>query len=243
MKAPFFRTLWIIILSVILTAWIGFLAIIKNLQGTTSRLWVDSTLRRWTDRILNLVQVHTTIVNPHQVEPQAGRATIIMCNHSSLYDIPLSFKAFPHTSIRMLAKKELSKIPIMNKGMAASEFLFINRKDLSQAKQALADMRRLLESGIVMWVAPEGTRSVDGKLQAFKKGTFITAIQTKASIIPIGIRGASNILPAHTLRFNLGQKAEIHIGEPIDASQYTLENKEALIATVHASMKKLLGET
>lgn len=39
-----------------------------------------------------------------------------------------------------------------------------------------------MESGIVLWVAPEGTRAKDGKLALFKKGAFITAIQAKALI-------------------------------------------------------------
>lgn len=99
-----------------------------------------------------------------------------------------------------------------------------------------------MESGIILWVAPEGTRSKDGKLAPFKKGGFITAIQAKATIIPIGIRGAFDILPARTFNIHLNQKAEIHIGEPIDAAQYTIENKEELIEKTHQSIKKLVGE-
>ncbi|KTC76804.1 1-acyl-sn-glycerol-3-phosphate acyltransferase [Legionella brunensis] len=217
-------------------------SILKRFTGKTTRTWVDKTIHNWANHLLNLVGVKCKVINPYGVEPKTGEATIIMCNHSSLYDIPISFKAFPNHSIRMLAKKELSKIPIMGKGMMAAEFPFIDRKHRHQAIKDLEAMHKLLESGIVMWIAPEGTRSKDGKLAAFKKGAFITAIEAKATIIPIGIRGAYHILPARTTQININQTAEIHIGQPIDASQYSPENKEELVKRVHQSMEKLVGE-
>lgn len=207
-----------------------------------NRPWVDKTLKIWVNRILKLVKVNPVIVNPNHVEPKPGQPTIIMCNHSSLYDIPISLCAFPHHPIRMLAKKELYRIPIIGKGMIAAEFPGIDRKNRHQAIKDLERIKGLLESGIVLWIAPEGTRSKDGKLNSFKKGAFITAINAKATIIPIGIRGANKILPARTIQFNLNQTAEVHVGEPIDASKYSLENKDELINTVHLQMKKLIGE-
>lgn len=242
MKISKLRTLWIMFLSVIYTADACGLSTIKRLTGKTNRAWVDKTILRWANRLLNLVGVKCTVVNPHNVEPQPGKVTIVMCNHSSLYDIPLSFKAFPNHSIRMLAKKELSKIPIMGKGMTDAEFPFIDRKNRHQAIKDLEAVRQLLESGIVMWIAPEGTRSKNGKLAAFKKGAFITAIDAQATIIPMGIRGAYDILPAKTTQLNINQTAEIHIGEPIDASTFTHETKDELVALVHQSMLKLVGE-
>lgn len=241
MKASKLRTLWIIFLSALYTINTTGQAVLKRLFSTVERPWVDKTLHIWVNRMLNLVQVNCKIINPDNIEPQPGHATIIMCNHSSLYDIPLSLRAFPNHSIRMLAKKEMSKIPIVGKGMTAGEFPFIDRKNRRQAIKDLQKMQQLLNSGIVMWVAPEGTRSPDGKIAPFKKGAFITAINAKATIIPIAICGAYDILPARTLQFNLNQTAEIHIGKPIDASQFTLENKDELINQVFQSIKHMMG--
>lgn len=240
MKISKLRTLWIMLLSALYTANTCGRSILKRFFGQTSRAWVDMTLELWVNRILNLVKVKCKVINPYSIEPVPGKATIIMCNHSSLYDIPLSFKAFPKNSIRMLAKKELSKIPIMGGGMTAAEFPFIDRKNKHQAIKDLESVRKLLESGIVMWIAPEGTRSKDGKLAPFKKGAFITAIEAKATIIPIGIRGAYDILPARTTQFNLNQRAEIHIGKPIDASEYTIAKRNELVAEVYASIRRLV---
>ena len=242
MKIGKIRTAWIILLSALFTANICFQSILMQLTKKINRKWIDKTIHTWVKRVLKLVKVKCIVINPNNVEPITGQPTIIMCNHSSLYDIPLSFYAFPKHSIRMLAKKELFKIPIMGKGMEAAEFPFIDRRNLQQAIKDLEKIQKLLNKGIVMWVAPEGTRSKDGKLGKFKKGGFITAIKAHAVIVPIGIQGANKILPARTLQLNLNQTATVYIGQPIDASKYTLETKELLIKKVHEEMKKLLSE-
>ncbi|MDP3268226.1 MAG: lysophospholipid acyltransferase family protein [Legionella sp.] len=240
MKITRIRTLWIICTLFFYTLVVCTRSVFKYYFSTPTRPWVDKTIHHWIDQLLNKVKVTYTVINPYHVEPKPGQPTILMCNHSSAYDIPLGFKAFPNHSIRMLAKKELAKIPLFGKGMSAAEFPFVDRRNRFQALKDLAYARKLMESGIIIWIAPEGTRSKDGTLARFKKGAFITAIEAKATIIPIGIRGAFNILPAKTLHFNLHEKAEIHIGKPIDAAQFTIENKDDLINQTYQAIKELV---
>lgn len=242
MKTRKLRSLWVISALVFYTITVCLRSVFKYFFSTPTRVWVDKTIHHWVDQLLNTVQAKYEVINPFNTQPQVKRATIIMCNHSSAFDIPLSFKAFPQHSIRMLAKSELSRIPILSKGMSAAEFPFIHRKNRFQAIKDLEYAQKLMESGIILWIAPEGTRSNTGKLGPFKKGAFITAIQANALIIPIGIRGAYEILPAHSLNVNLGQKAQLHIGKPIDASKYTVDNKEELIAKTREVIKELVGE-
>lgn len=236
------RSLWIILASFWFMADTCGRAIWKSMRGSISRQWCDTELQRWSKRMLALLDIRCKVINPHNVIIPKQRATILMCNHASLFDIPLSLQAFPQASMRMLAKKELSYIPIMGGGMVAAEFPFIDRKNRRQALQDLNKVKQLLESGIVMWIAPEGTRSATGALGPFKKGGFITAINTHAIIIPMGIRGASQILPARSHHFRLHQRAELHIGQPIDTSEFSMETKDDLINRVHQSMQALLGE-
>ncbi|MFT4060352.1 MAG: lysophospholipid acyltransferase family protein [Legionella sp.] len=240
MKLNQLRTAWTVATLFFYTAISSMRCIFKPYFRTPTRAWTDDVIHHWVDQLLNKVQVKYTVINPHNVQPESGKATIIMCNHSSAYDIPLSFKAFPDHSIRMLAKRELYKIPLLGKAMAAAEFPFIDRKKRYQAIKDLEYVKKLMESGIIIWVAPEGTRSKDATLGPFKKGSFITAINSKATIIPIGIRGANDILPARSFNIHLNQKAEIHIGKPIEASQFTLENKNELIKQVRHAITELM---
>ena len=242
MKNNYLLNTRIIIMSLLYTANTCLRAVIKSIFKSITRKWCDQELQRWTKRMIKLLRINATIVNPYNVTPQSGQSTIVVCNHTSLFDIPLSYLVFPQNSIRMLAKKELSKIPIFGKASTAAEFPFIDRHNRKQAMEDLKQLEQLMQSGIVMWIYAEGTRSKDGKLQPLKKGGFITAIQTQATIIPVVIRGAENILPAKTIKFKLNQKAEIHIGQPINAEEFTLDNKEELIAKTFDSMQKMFNQ-
>ncbi len=243
-RAGFLRTAWLILVCISYT---GFSCIKSIYMGfrfkTPNRQWVTDETRRWSLRMLKLLGIQCTVYNPHHVEPVPGGKTIIMCNHSSLFDIPIGFQAFPNQPIRMLAKKEMANIPLMKYGMKAAEFPIIDRQNRTQAIRDLEKVVQLLESGIVMWIFPEGTRSSSGHIAPLKKGGFITAIQTGATIIPLGIRGANHVLPARSTHFNLNQSVEIHVGQPIDASAFTLENKESLIQSVSEALKNLTGQT
>jgi 1-acyl-sn-glycerol-3-phosphate acyltransferase len=168
-----------------------------------------------------------------------GRPLVIMSNHSSLYDIPLIFVALPG-SIRMLTKKELFSVPVWGRGLAAGEFVSINRHDHRQALRDLDAAKGKMAGGISLWVAPEGTRSRDGQLGDFKKGGFVLAIQTGALILPIGIRGARDILPPKTFfRADLGRTAEVHIGAPIDAGAFSMDRRDALVGEVRERIREL----
>ncbi|MCC3264294.1 1-acyl-sn-glycerol-3-phosphate acyltransferase, partial [Paenibacillus polymyxa] len=76
------------------------------------------------------------------------------------------------------------------------------RADLQRALQ-------MMESGIVLWAAPDGTRSDDGRLLPYKKGCFRLALDTDAVIIPVAIRGIHRVLPARTFDLNLGQPVDL----------------------------------
>lgn len=242
MKIGCIRSFWIALTLIFATAKTCTSILFHYYFKKPTRADYDKILQHWITELLDRARVHCTVLNPLNVQPEPGKPIILMCNHSSAFDIPLAFKAFPEHSIRMLAKKELSKFPLLGNAMSAADFPFIDRKNRYQAVKDLQHTKMLMESGIIIWLAPEGTRSKTGKLAPFKKGGFITAIQAKATIIPIGIRGAFNILPGKSLRLNLDQQAELHIGQPIDAAEYTLDNKEELLQRTYVAIKELIGE-
>ncbi|MDY7017956.1 MAG: lysophospholipid acyltransferase family protein [Nitrospirota bacterium] len=246
MKPRFFKKLWIMAVSVYLTLRICLGALygfyLRGLKGREFRSYVDNLFKWWAAKVVNAVRVRYTINNPYGVRIEPNKRYIVMSNHRSHYDIPLIVLSFPD-SVRMLTKKELFKVPIWGPALRVSEFVSIDRKNLEQAKKDLARARATMESGIVLWIAPEGTRSRNGRLGPFKKGGFITAIESGATIIPVGIQGSEKVLPPKTWDFSLDQRVSIHIGPPIDASKYTLEQKDQLLEDVRSSITLLCGES
>jgi 1-acyl-sn-glycerol-3-phosphate acyltransferase len=240
MRAGWLRTIAIVLRSVAVTLAITIPTVFDAYRGRYRRSDGDRRLRWWSKKLLSFVDLRVDVFHPENAAVPARRPVMLMSNHSSLYDIPLIFAALPG-SIRMLTKKELFRVPIWGRGLAAGEFVSIDRDDREQAIRDLAAARDKMAGGIVLWVAPEGTRSRDGRLGSFKKGGFVLAIETGAAIVPIGIRGARDVLPAKSLAFELGRTAEVHVGRPIEASAYPMRERGALIAEVKRSIRELAG--
>lgn len=143
-------TLWIMAASIFIMVFTCFRAIFQWGIGRMTREWVDYYVRIWARRLLLIVKVNYRVINPHNVSFQPEQRYIIMSNHSSLYDIPLIFMALPG-SIRMVAKKDLKRVPFMSQAMQLSEFLFIDRNN---PRQAILDLRQgqdMLYSGLKLW--------------------------------------------------------------------------------------------
>lgn len=231
----------VLIRSVAVTLTITFGTLWDAYRGRASRVAGDRRLRWWSNRLLDLARMQCSVVNSEGSEIPRGRPVVLMSNHGSLYDIPLVFVALPGT-IRMLTKKELFSVPVWGRGMAVGEFVAIDRKNHAQALRDLEFARKKMEGGIALWVAPEGTRSRDGTLGTFKKGGFMLALQTGAVIVPIGIRGAREALPPKTfLGLRYGVHATVHIGRPIDPSEYGEARRDELMSDVRNRIKKLAG--
>ena len=237
-RARGLRALGIVARSIAVTLAITIPTVVEVYRGRYRREDGDRRLRWWSGKLLDFVRLRVRVVNPENVVPPSGRPVILMSNHSSLYDIPIVLLGL-EGSIRMLTKKELFRVPIWGRGLAAGEFVSIDRTNREQAIRDLGVAREKMASGILLWVSPEGTRSRDGRLGPFKKGGFMLALETGATILPLGIRGSRDVLPAKSLRFALGREAELRVGRPIDASAYGLESRDRLMAEVERQIREL----
>ena len=229
---------WTWIKAIYVTLKISIVTLIEVKLKRFEREVGDLRLRWWSQKLLEFVDMKYTVVNPNNFEFKANHPYIIMSNHSSHFDIPLLFMALKG-SIRMMTKKELFKIPIWGKGMLVAEFVSIDRHNRIQAFKDLEVAKEKMNSGIMIWVAPEGTRTRTGKLLPFKKGGFFLALETGATILPVGIRGTRNVWAAETTDVNEGVHVEVHLGTPIDTSMYTVQQRDQLAEVVATQIMEL----
>jgi 1-acyl-sn-glycerol-3-phosphate acyltransferase len=130
---------------------------------------------------------------------------VIVCNHNSLIDIPVSFPFLPRAN-KTIAKKSFSKIPIFGLIYTFGTVL-VDRRDERSRKQSVDDMKKVLETGLDMLIYPEGTRNrTNEPLKCFHNGAFKLAIETNKPIIPVVLLHTKKILPAKpAMYFNPGK--------------------------------------
>jgi 1-acyl-sn-glycerol-3-phosphate acyltransferase len=202
-------------------------------RGSLERDDIDERTHWFGRRVVDLLDIDLVAHGAERV--RTDRAYVYMSNHQSHLDIPILYATLPSRTIRMLAKKELFKIPLWGRGLQEAEFISVDRTNHARAVQSIERAKELLRDGVSMYLAPEGTRSRTGKIAPLKKGGFHLALDTQTPIVPVAIRGTIDILPRGTKVMHKGKRVEVTIGDPIP-----VENRELsdLMAEVSEFLKR-----
>ncbi|EYF01533.1 lysophospholipid acyltransferase family protein [Chondromyces apiculatus] len=166
---------------------------------------------------------------------------IVMSNHQSLYDIPALYCSVPGR-LRMVAKQELFRVPLWGPAMLAAGFIRVDRSDRAQAVASLQASMAQLKEGTRIWIAPEGTRSRDGRLGSFKSGGFRMALDTGTPILPVAIDGTRHVLPAKGFVVHGRQRVVVTLMPPVDTTAYDLARRKELMHEVRAAIARALGQ-
>ena len=203
--------------------------LVEAARGTLNRATVDERARYFSQRVIELLDVDLVTTGAERVPP--GRAYVYMSNHQSHLDIPMLYATLPSPTLRMLAKKELFQIPLWGQGLRAAEFIEVDRSNHTRAVKSIEHAARLLRDGVSIYLAPEGTRSRDGRIGKLKKGGFHLAIDTATPIVPVAIRGTIDILPRGSRSMQKGRRVTVTVGAPIEVAGRELPD---LMDEVHA---------
>ena len=163
---------------------------------------------------------------------------IFVANHTSNADPPAIVGAIPRR-IAILAKDALFRIPIVSRAFRLARFVPVDRRDREAAIASVEKAIEYLGQGVSFLVYPEGTRSPDGRLRPFKKGSFVMAIKAGVPIVPVACAGAHRVMRKDELRIHPGEIV-VRFQPAIDASAYTVEQRDELAACVHAAIAAAL---
>ena len=147
-----------------------------------------------------------------------------MANHQSDFDILISL-AFIPVQFRWIAKKELFAIPVFGAAMKSAGYIEIDRSNHEKAIHSIDEAALSIRRGKSIMTFPEGSRSRDGEIKAFKQGPFHLAIKSGVPIIPVSIIGSGSIMPKRSLRIKPGQ-IKMVIGKPIEAIHFNMERRQ-----------------
>ncbi len=164
---------------------------------------------------------------------------IVIANHQSLMDIPVLFESLP-ISMRMVAKAELFRIPVFGWTLRHGYFIPIQRNNTKAAVESLSSAVKLFEKNTSIFMAPEGTRSKDGKLLPFKKGPFVLAIEQKKNILPVVIFDTKDVIVKGSTRIKSNQHVHIKILPVIETQNFTYDKRGELTELAYNIMKKEL---
>lgn len=156
---------------------------------------------------------------------------IFAANHTSSADAPAVVWSIPRR-IAILLKNSLFEYPIVGQAFHLAHFIPVDRFHRDSAITSLEKATESLRNGQSFLIYPEGTRSPDGRLQEFKKGTSVMAIKAGVPIVPVACSNAHRIMEKRKLNITPGDIL-VEFLEPINSSEYTLEQRDALNDRLH----------
>ncbi|MDA9656555.1 1-acyl-sn-glycerol-3-phosphate acyltransferase [Candidatus Marinimicrobia bacterium] len=163
---------------------------------------------------------------------------IYMFNHASMFD-QFMIGAYINHYLTAVAAIEIFKYPLWGQVLNKYGIIPIYRKKIKKALTSLSEAEKRILSGASILIAPEGTRTTDGKLGDFKKGPFHLAKNSGATIIPIGLIGAFEAKKKTDWRIKPGQLI-VKFGDPITRIEYSKMSIAELRDLVKDRINKLI---
>jgi len=228
------RATLLAILDIIVTAFFAAMAIILPPLSARGEKTSYKLAHLWGKTILFISGVTVEIKGEENVP--RNRPFIFMANHQSNFDILVLLGYIP-VHFYWISKKEVFFVPLLGAAMKRAGYISIDRQDREKAIQSLDEAARIIKHGKSVMTFPEGTRSRDGRIRPFKKGSFYLALQSGVPIIPVSIIGTRAILPRRSLRIHPG-KIRMIIDKPIDTTEYSLENRDDLMSRVYEAITR-----
>lgn len=150
-------------------------------------------------------------------DPEKGPYLYLM-NHESLFDGFMMVAGIRHYFTGVGAVEQFS-YPVWGYLVKKYGVIPIVRQKLKTAITSMDKLEEAIKKGTSMMIAPEGTRTLTGKLGPFKKGAFHVAKNTGITIVPVGLIGAYKAKNKNDWRIKPGVLTTV-FGDPIVQAEY-----------------------
>ena len=165
---------------------------------------------------------------------------VFVANHQGIFDM-ITVIAYLDRTIGFVAKKETIKLPIVSSWMKEMHCVFLDRKNTREGLKTMNEAVENVKNGHSMFIFPEGTRSKNGEIGEFKKGSMRLAVKSQAPIVPITIAGARKIFEENNCRLRPAE-VTLTIGKPISTKGLTKEEQDNLAAYVREVIASKIKE-
>ena len=190
----------------------------------------EGDVYRWTSVVWSKIILRTFGINVHVSglgHIDLSAQYVYVSNHASMFDIPAVLASIPD-KINIVFKKELSMVPIWGWALRYGHFIMIDRSNPREAMKSINRAAAAIKNGKSVLLFAEGTRTMDGKLQPFKRGAFSIAVKAGTPVVPLTINNTFKIMPKGSLNIRSADISLI-LEKPISTGHITDKSGEQLL--------------
>jgi 1-acyl-sn-glycerol-3-phosphate acyltransferase len=150
----------------------------------------------WARGILALLGMRLVVRGAEHVS--RDEPYIIVANHQSLLDAAVMVAALqPLTSVRMVARRNAFRIPLIGWGMRLFGHVSVDPRSIRASLPGLRQAQRKVARRVSIVFFPEGGYSPDGRMRPFHNSAFHIAARGGVRVVPVTLTGTFDILPPH----------------------------------------------
>jgi 1-acyl-sn-glycerol-3-phosphate acyltransferase len=184
-------------------------------------------------RLIRHFRFEVEVDGLEHVPPPRERYAVV-CSHASYLDWAILLGHFP-SPLRFVAKRELARWPVIGDFLRLRGVLI----DRGRGRDALTAIREAARDGqpwpILLF--PEGTRSHDGTIGAFRRGGMVALAEAGLTLLPVAITGTFEAFPRQARAIRPGGRIALRIGAPVRPADP--EELEARVALCESRVRAL----
>ncbi len=203
------------VIIIILLSWLNAGKLIRSLTG----FWAKSVF------LLMFKRLHIT----GQENIKKEEKYILISNHASLFDIVAIMSFYPDVS--WFGHERLLKIPVFGHFLKLTDYVPFKEPTFRNTRHMLEQLLQKSKDRSVA-LFPEGTRTIDGKINPFFRGFIYLFRSRDIDILPVTLNGFFDLKPKNRFYINFGSKLSVIIHEPVSKETLAEKDDAQIIETV-----------
>lgn len=191
----------------------------------------------WARACVTVSGAKVTILHPERLKAQPA---VYVCNHLSYMDTPVIFSSLPF-QFRIVARHDLWSLPFIGWWLRRSGQVPVDVANPRASIASLVSAVRTLNSGMPLFIFPEGGRTETGHMEKFLNGPAFMAIRAQLPLIPMALIGTHELLPIHSGEFH-PVPVTLVVGEPMETKGLTMKQVDAVTAELEERIAGLYYE-
>lgn len=227
MRQRFFATLSVFVFAIlyIYTAIWVFITLILAFMNLKRPIHILSQV--WAKSVFVIIGKKFRLTGKENIKKDSKY--IIVANHASLFDIVAIMSIYP--GISWFGHERLLKVPLFGKLLKMNGYIAFREPNYRNTK-AMVKQLVMRSKDQTVAIFPEGTRTLDGKINEFYRGFIYLIRNSEIDILPVTLNGFYDLKPKNRSYINFDAELEIIVHKPIKREDLIFKTDIEIVETV-----------
>lgn len=183
----------------------------------------------WAKSVFLILGKKFTITGKENINKE--KRYILLANHGSLFDI-VAIMSF-YSGVSWFGHERLLKVPVFGRILQMTDYIPFKEPTYRNTKKMIEQLVHKSEYQTIA-IFPEGTRTLNGKINQFYRG-FIYLFRTRElEILPVTLNGFYSLKPKNRFYINFDSKLDVIIHKPIKREELLGKKDCEIVETVRS---------